>query len=102
MMAIFRKQGFISGKFGALIEGVSGIGGKLLLAALGAVLILSCGKSDTACFQAQDSSFDVDQSGCGWFIGFGVHSFCSLANGLGHYGCQDDRNGCGQGFQADG
>ena len=100
MMAVFRKQGFIAEKFGALIEGVWGIGGKLLLAALGAVLNLPRGQTDTACFQAQDSSFDMDQSGCGWFVGFGVHSFCSLANGLGHYGCQDDRNGCGQGFQA--
>lgn len=102
MMAIFRKQGFIAEKFCVLVEGVSGIGGKLLLAAPGAVLILCRGKGDTACFQAQDSSFDVDQSGCGWFVGFGVHSFCSLANGLEHHRCQDDRNGCGQGFQSDG
>ena len=102
MIAIFRKQEFIAEKFGAPIEGVSGIGGKLLLAAIGAVLNLPRGKSDTACFQAQDSSFDVDQSGCGRLVRFGLHSFCSLANGLGHHERQDDRNGCGQGFQADG
>ena len=102
MMAISRKQGFIAGKFSAFVEDVLGLAKKLLLAALGGVLNLFRGKSDTACFQAQDSSFDVDQSVCGRVIGFGVHSFCGLANGLGYYGCQDDRDRCGQGFQADG
>ena len=43
MIAIFRKQGFIAEKFGAFVEGVSGIGGKLLLAALLAVLNLPRG-----------------------------------------------------------
>ena len=38
MMAIFRKQEFIASKFGAFVEGVSGLAKKLLLAALGAVL----------------------------------------------------------------
>jgi len=38
MMAIFRKQELIASKFGAFVEGVSGLAKKLLLAALGAVL----------------------------------------------------------------